>query len=1758
MTGELSDDFERITRASTNWVELVQRRAERMGARAAYTFLLDGEERTDALSYAQLDQSARALAVTLASSAGSGERALLLLAPGTDFVRAFFGCLYAGLVAVPVPLPARKSGLSRLSSIVRDCRPSVVVASAELMAWLAEAQADASLRELLALRWVALESVESAAGAHYRRPAIDGESIAFLQYTSGSTGTPKGVVLTHRNLLENERSIARAFAHDEHSVVVGWLPPFHDMGLIGNVLQPIFVGATSVQMAPLHFLAKPVRWLAAIARHRATTSGGPNFAYDLCVQKIRREQREQLDLSSWRLAFNGAEPVRAETMERFARAFAGSGFRQAAFYPCYGLAEATLLVSGASAAGGELAVDRRELEAGRIAKAPDALADALRLVGSGRAHGALVRVVHPETKVVCRPSEVGEIWVSGSSVAQGYWAQAESTAQTFSAHTADGQGPFLRTGDLGACVAGELFVTGRLKDLIVVRGRNLYPQDLEQAAQESTREARLGGAAAFSVEAPAEEPGERVVVVQEIAGNRWEGAAIARAIRDAIAERFEVSVYAVVLIRAGALPRTTSGKVQRRATRDRFLVGSLTGLWSDVLGVSESAVGAPLRTPLEHELGRIWSAALARPLNSLGRDQDFVQLGGDSLQATQVAAYSSDATGVALRASDVFEHATIASLAAHVEAQRTQRAACTTPAGSTRAPLSRVQERLWFLEQLVGGAPVYHVAGALRLRGPLDEAALERAVNRLVARHQALRMRFVTEASGVVQEETTPVWLPLPVQTADQLARGIEQNVQRPFALSHENPARFALYRLSEREHLLLFVAHHLVMDGWSTTVLVRELATSYQALAAGQQPAHEAEAPRLTDVVLAAQATPPDQARVAADEAYWQARFAAPVPALALALDHARGALPSHAGARLAFELDAARVSALEELGRSLGATPFMTFTALFAALLARRTGQTDLCIGTPVIARPEPAHAQLVGCLLNTLALRFDLSGEPTFEQLVLRARSTVSEAQRHGELPFERVLELSRPSRELSRAPLFDVMISLQPAQPRRAAGDALTWSVEQLDTGTAQYDLALDLIPTDAGGGLRAAWEYNRERFERSTIEQLTQGLHGLLAAVLAAPRAPLSTHAQLSQAELVALRPRPANPAPVAVLQQLEQWAEQIPEAEALVCGERSLRYRELNAQANQLARALRAQGVHAESRVGICQARTPQLVVSVLAVHKAGAAYVPLDPEQPTERTGRVLAEAGLSHLLVDGPARAALRTLELDCMVIDAEAGEQGCFAATDLALPRHEGQLAYVLYTSGSTGRPKGVEVTRGGLAHTLAGWRAAYGRCAEQPRVLSLASAAFDVWTADWVRALCTGGALVLADRTLALEPQRLLQTLEQQQISLVDLVPAQAEALLRELPTSPATLAALRLLIVGSDAWSGGTARLLRERLPASTRLLSCYGVTEASIDSAWLEIAHDTELDERRSVPLGEPFAGTGLYVLDRAGQPVANGVVGELAIGGGGVARGYLRLPALTAAHFVPDVVSGVPGARMYLTGDRVRRTRHGLEFLGRDDRQIKLRGVRVELGELEACLLGFPKVSAAAVVLHGEPDGRRELVAYVVAEQGASIDLAQLRAFVRARLPEALCPQGVELLARLPLGANGKVDRRALGALPRSAPPAAVTPAPRSPLEQALVELWRELLSGREVSVHDNFFDLGGHSLLLAQVQTRLAKSLGRELPILLFLQHPTIASLAAAIEGRDRAEALVEVTPAQQAQRGQRRAALLQRRRGEREGER
>ncbi|GAA6614730.1 condensation domain-containing protein [Scytonema sp. NUACC26] len=1115
-------------------VDVLRYRSFTQPDKQAFIFLEDGEISSATLTYKQLEQRSRAIASLLQSYSLRGERALLLYPPGLDYLTAFFGCLYAEVVAVPAYPPHNQRNTPRIQAIVADALPRVALTTSTLKSKLQCLLAKQGNIE--GLQWLTTDNVAPGIEDSWLEPLINVDTLAFLQYTSGSTGTPKGVMLSHGNLVHNTAMTYQLMEHSLNSRFVSWLPVYHDMGLIGGILQPLYGGFPCILMAPASFLQQPYRWLQAVSYYKGTTSGGPNFAYELCIQKITQQQRSSLDLSSWSVAFNGAEPVRKDTLQRFVTAFAECGFRQETFYPCYGMAEATLMVSGGSktALPQVRTIEKFGLSKNKIIEASAERQDIQSFVSCGQTiPEQQIVIAHPETLTRCQPCEVGEIWVCGPSIGQGYWNRPLETEQTFSAYLTDtGEGPFLRTGDLGFLHNGELYITGRVKDLIIIRGRNLYPQDIELTVECSHSSLRSASGAAFSVEVDNE---ERLVVVQELEFRAKPNVEeVVTAIRQAVAFEHEVQTYAVILLKPGTIPKTSSGKIQRCACKAKFLAGSLEVVDKRILS-STNAVSDRINsastlsvTPLKHEtalishLQKLVAQVFKIVPSQVQPQQPLTALGMDSLIAFDLKNRIEADFGVAISVTNFLQDVSILHLTKQILAQvaeaTPQKPKLEPIPRNKHLPLCLAQERLWFLEQLEPGNPFYNVPVAIQLTGKLNAPTLEQSLNEVIKGHETLQTSFEVVEGYPVQVIHPPLDIKLPIidfttiqNPVSQVEDFILEETQYPFNLSQAPLLRAKLLRLQENKHLLLLTMHHMITDGWSIGILLRELAVIYEAFLQGQSsPLSKLPIQYADFAYWQRQWLQGEVLKTQLD--YWKQQLSGNISVLQLPTDRPRPPIQTFAGKKQVFILPKYLIEGLKDLSQQEGVTFFMALLTVFKTLLHCYTKQEDILVGSPVAGRNHVETQGLIGFFINTLVLRTYLGGNPTFRELLQRVQEVALGAYAHQELPFEKLVEELQPKRNLSHNPLFQVMFILQNAPISSVELSNLKWQIQEIDNRTSKFDLKLSFW--ESLEGLNGSLEYKTDLFNATTIKQMVNHFEMLLRHIVIQPEIRLNELANI--------------------------------------------------------------------------------------------------------------------------------------------------------------------------------------------------------------------------------------------------------------------------------------------------------------------------------------------------------------------------------------------------------------------------------------------------------------------------------------------------------------------------------------------------------------------------------------------------------------------------------------------------------------------
>lgn len=1033
-------------------------------------------------------------------------------------------------------------------------------------------------------------------------------------------------------------------------------------------------------------------------------------------------------------------------------------------------------------------------------------------------------------------------------------------------------------------------------------------------------------------------------------------------------------------------------------------------------------------------------------------------------------------------------------------------------------PVSHTQQRLWFLRRMDPGSSAYNVVSAVRLEGRLDAQAFERSFDDLVQRHESLRTRFfaIDGAPRCSVEPEAHLRLNF-VDLSDQDEAEREQQALRevlevarePFDLARCPLLRLLLVRLAPQRHLACFVVDHIVADGISVGLLFVEMQALYREHIGGPPAALPPLPLQYLDHVHWQNACVAAGA-LDAHLAYWKQQLRGLPPVLALPTDRPRPRVQTHRGARHLGMVPEALVLELKAMARREGVTLYMLMLAAFEVLLHRYSGEDDFAVGTVVGARDRPEVERVVGFFANNIVQRADLSGDPPVRELLARVRETALKAYAHQEMPFDLLVEALAPRRDLDHSPLFQVLFVLHNITIRSDQMEGVQATIQELPLGTARFDLAVDVF--DTVEGMRVYFEYNADLFDAATIERMTGHYTALLAAMVADPQARTGALPMLGAAELAALQTQRRGmalaPPPAATLHGLvEQQARRTPQAEAVRMDGCSLSYAELDARANRLAQHLVALGVGAESLVGVWMERSPDMVIALLAVLKAGGAYVPLDPAFPRDRIAFMIEDAAIAVVLTHTGLRDALPPSAARAVVLDGEAEAIAAWPAQPPALATGAGSLAYVIYTSGSTGRPKGVQIEHGAVVNFLRSMHHEPG-IGPADRLVCVTTLSFDICGLELFGPLTAGGTVVLASRSTALDGKALAELLDAERATILQATPATWRLLLDSGWTGVRAPAGLRMLCGGE-----ALPRELADRLLALPgELWNMYGPTETTIWSTLTRVR-----DTARPISIGRPIAETSVHVLEPSGLPAPVGVAGELCIGGAGVARGYRNRPELTAQKFVTLSIGDALPERVYRTGDLVRLRGDGLlEFVGRRDHQVKLRGFRIELEEIETVLATHPGLRQCVAAVREDTPGDQRLIAYVVPADASPFEAEAARTTLRTRLPEYMVPNLFVVLEALPLTPNGKVDRKALPAPSTQAAPDAAPDALMSPAEQRVAAAWRELLGVARVGLHDNFFDLGGHSLLLVKLQVRLQRDFGIELPLVELFQRTTVHAQA------------------------------------------
>ncbi|ASS75459.1 hypothetical protein CIG75_11045 [Tumebacillus algifaecis] len=1611
------------------------------------------------LTFSALNNRANHVAEQLlALGISPDDRVGIHLERSLDMVTALLATQKAGGCYVPLD-PSYPQ--ERLGYMIKDSMPKVILTQASLADKLPAQEAQV----------IVLAGAEPSVALPNPNSLVRPEHLAYMIYTSGSTGQPKGVLVEHRNAVHTFEAMDKA---------VGCQP--------GDAILSVTSIGFDISVVELFWTMSRGGKVILLSDQDILEAGVSDSEYSLRSQ-LHRHGATILQCTPSMMGMITAMPEGLAALHPLKKIMLGGealplalarqlkGHTNARLFNLYGPTETTI-----------------------YSTAYEVTDTSLITIPLGRPIDNYTIYILDEYLQPVPVGVGGEMHIGGPGLTRGYHGRPDLTAERFIPNPF-GPGRLYKTGDLATYLSdGTIKYLGRLDHQVKVRGYRIELGEIEtrlsqhDEIRESVVVAHDNTLVAYVVT-----EGDVMPTVQELR----------TALREHLPDYMVPSAY----VRLEAMPLTPSGKVDRKA---------LPAPQSAAFSSEQSYV--PPSTPLELALTSIWKDILS--VEEVSIQDNFFTLGGHSLLATQLVSRVITDLKVKFTLRDVFSNPTVRDMAHYLQHQSAvvndrQFAPILPGTRERERPASYAQERLWFLDQLQPNQATYNMAASLRLQGALDTEALVRSFEMIVQRHESLRTTFDSVDGSVKQIIATVVDVNLPIQNvaSETEARACAlEEAQTPFDLRQGPLLRAKLLRLGSEDHLLLLTLHHIITDEWSMGILVNEMVSLYGELAAGN-------VVTLPELVIqyadyAAWQKEWLQGDVLQEQlGYWKQQLGGDLPILELPTDFSRPAVLSDNGANLVFQLDADLTDRLKKLSQQEGATLYMTLLAAFNTLLHRYTGQDDILIGSPIAGRSREEVEGLIGFFVNTLVLRTDLSGRPTFRDLLSRVRQSALDAYAHQDVPFERLVGELQPKRQMSYSPLFQVLFALQNAPKGTLEVQGLTLTPEPQENSKAKFDLSLDMV--EEADGLRGVLEYNTDLFAPATISRMAEHFVTLLTSIAARPNSLLNELRLLTDVEERQLLDWTQIKAPTQQVQcfhhLFEAQVERTPEAEAVVCGEARLTYRELNERANQLAHYLQGQGVTEETLVALCVDRTPLMVISALAVLKAGGAYVPIDPTYPVDRIESMLSVCAPPLLLTDqkvelSGAHEATRVLAWEEVVSDIAA------QPTRNPISRVEPHnLAYVIFTSGSTGVPKGVMVQHDTLHSTSEVWYGKFGFDKMNVRGLQYASMSFDVFVGDLIRSLLTGGALVICPYEVRLDFTALHRLMQDEKVTVIDSTPGLIIPLMDYIWQNNLPLDHLKVVLPGADALASTDYATLLERFGDRMIIANCYGITETTIDSSTFE-AEAGQFDPHlySTVPIGRPNDNARMYILDAHLNPQPIGIAGELYIGGSCVARGYYNRPDLTAERFLANPF--VPGERFYKTGDAARWLPDGnVQFLGRLDQQVKLRGYRVELGEIEAVLADHPSISKAVVNIMGQ-----DLAAYY---SGQEVAAAELRAYLKTRLPAYLVPAYFMHLDSLPLSPNGKIDRRLLPA-PEGAERTDAYVAPRNSTEERLAVIWSELLLVEQISVHDNFFDIGGHSLMATQLVVKVQKEFQVTLQLRDLFEKTTIAELAEAVEAAEKVE--------------------------------
>jgi fengycin family lipopeptide synthetase D len=1707
---------ERQEYALMTYSDLSQLIRSKKGAHSGVTFVTKQKE--EFYTYGELLERAEGVLYVLQERGlHAGDELIFQLEDNYQFISFFWACLLGGIIPVPITSGNNKEHRLKLLRIYETLkRPHLVTTQdtfERIEQFCLEEQRLGTLESIRSKLVLVEEGAEPAGRGKIH--AVGPNDTAMIQFSSGSTGSPKGVILTHDNLICNIKAILSGAEVTPADSCLSWMPLTHDMGLIGSHLSSLAANISLYLMPSALFVFDPGLWIQKTHQHRITILSSPNFGYRHFLEHYKPDPSESWDLSSVRIIFNGAEPISAAWSDRFLRELKPYGLRENVMFPVYGMAEASLAVTFPPPDEQLIPVhlDRSRMLEGRVVQECDSAGeDCITFVDVGYpVQDCLIRICDDDGCIL--PEQViGNIQIKGRNVTAGYYENPEETSKLI---TKDG---WLHTGDMGFVRNQRLVVTGRKKDIIFVRGQNYYPHDLEEIAQ-GLAGIEFGKVAISGI--PNVKTGmDEIVVFTVFRGKTEKFMDTAMELRKWLNKSAGVDVAQVIPVKT--IPKTTSGKLQRFKLVESYERGEFTNvlqemqfLWDERM--KERTAASPAN-PREEQLLTLWKQVLG--LKHIGTEDDFFELGGDSLKAALLLHQVQKQFDVEVPVKHLYQVSTIKKLADYMEHADVRAFQPITPTEArSYYPISSAQYRVYVQEQMSGVGASYHIPFVIHISGVPDMPLIQKTLEQIMQRHDILRTSFAEVEGKLVQIIHKHVELELEIMQVEaaKLPAVIERLI-RPFDLHRAPLFRAGLFTCAYNEHYLILDMHHTITDGISIRNLTEQFIDALQG--------KELVRPDLqyVDYVLWYEQKK-HAASMQLHKEYWLQQLSGELPLLEIPTDYKREDIRTFAGSTVSFQISQDVAAKLQGIAAQNEITLNTVLVSVYGFLLSAYTQQKELIIGSLISGRNHADLTSMLGMFVNYIPLRIHIESDLSWTEFLRESGRTISDAYEHQDYPYEEMIADLAITTPPGRNPLFDTMLILhnQMEWGQRIRVGELELSFEEWKTNTSKLDCKLDIYASSTEG-LLGVLEYNVKLYKKETIEAFTQHFCTILHQVAANPQIQLREITITSEKEreqLLRFNDTSCDyPQEMLLHQWFEAQAELRPEQPAVLFEDQHLTYGELNSRANQLAHTLKDRGLGPNRIAAIAVERSPEMIVGILAILKAGAAYMPISPDYPQERIDFMLEDSQAELVLTRHPwkqlfARAGKTTI----IDLDDHASYQG--DSNPVVVENTSQDAAYVIYTSGSTGKPKGVIVEHSAVVNRIHWMQKQYPLGAEDV-ILQKTPFTFDVsvWELFW---WCVAGSTVcFLEPGGEKDPAAIVQAIAKHRVTTLHFVPSMLHLFLHELEHQRELsgellsdrLRSIRYVFASGEALSIQHVerfyQVFDSQAETRPRLINLYGPTEAAIDVTYFECEPGAELDR---VPIGRPIDNIQLYIVDSENRLQPIGHPGELCIAGVGLARGYLHRPELTEERFTNNPFE--PGTRMYRTGDLAKWLPDGtIEYLGRLDHQVKLRGYRIELAEIEDALLSHEDIAEAVVILKEAPDGDKQLHAFMAANR--EVAAPTIRQHLALLLPEYMLPAFYTQLETMPLTSSGKVDRKALTLMEGTMSLDRSYTAPRNELEAQLVEMWKELLHLEHVGTQEHFFEIGGHSLKATQLLHRLHQQFQADIALRDLFRNPTIQQLA------------------------------------------